>query len=426
VTVCLAADGRSDPVVKLALLGAMTVFIVGCVFSIGGLADGRDWGDVNHYQRFGTQVMDGREPYHDFYMEYPPGALPAFVLPATVTDGKEAGAYRFRFKLEMTLLGAAALVAAAAILRLLAASRERTLTALAAIALAPAALGHVFLNRYDLWPALLLVGSLLVLLLSRAAAGGALLGALFAAKLFAPIALPLTAIRLSRTGGERAVGRAAAAFVLVSLLAFGYFTLTAFGGLGFSVKTQLVRHLQTESLGASLLFAADRLGIYHARIIFGAPGSLDLSGTVADTVGVLTTVAAIGAVLAVAAVCARRELGSEGFVVAFVATVVGFVAFAKVLSPQYVVWLVPLVPLVRGRTGAFASTLLLICLVLTQLENYGFTGGHLATWAVWTILLRNVALVALYAQLLRVTARAPRAVPDAAPRSLLAEAPQPS
>src|SRR5205085_7875571 len=137
------------------------------------------------------------------------------------------------------------LVAAAAILRLLAASRGRTLVALVAIALAPAALGHVFLNRYDLWPALLLVGSLLGLLLSRAATGGTLLGTLFAAKLFAPIALPLTAIRLWRTSGERAVVRAAAAFVLVSLLAFGYFALTAFGGLGFSVKTQLQRHLQT-------------------------------------------------------------------------------------------------------------------------------------------------------------------------------------
>jgi Glycosyltransferase family 87 len=412
--------------VKLVVLGALTVFVVACVFSIGGLADSRDWGDVGHYQRFGTQVMDGREPYHDFYMEYPPGALPAFVLPATVTDGKEVGAYRFRFKLLMTLFGVAALVAAAAILRLLAASRERTLAALAAIALAPAALGHVFLNRYDLWPALLLVGSLLGLLLSRAATGGTLLGTLFAAKLFAPIALPLTAIRLWRTSGERALVRATAAFVLVSLLAFGYFALTAFGGLGFSLKTQLQRHLQTESLGASLLFAADRLGIYHTRMISGAPGSLDLGGTVADTVGVLTTVVAIGAVLAVAAVCARRELASEDFVVAFVATVAGFIAFAKVLSPQYLVWLVPLVPLVRGRTGAFASALLLTCLVLTQVENYGFTGLHVATWAIWTILIRNVALVALYAQLLRVTARAPRAAPALRQDRLLAEAPQPS
>jgi hypothetical protein len=394
--------------VRFAVLGAMTVYVVACVFSIGGLADSRDWGDVGHYQTFGTRVRDGREPYHDFYMEYPPGALPAFVLPAAVTGGKQVSAYRFRFKLLMTVCGAGALLAAAAVLRLLAASRGRVVAALAAIAVAPAALGHVFLNRYDLWPALLLVGSLLGLLFSRAAAVGALLGSVFAAKLFAPIVLPLTAIRLWRTSGERALVRASAAFVLVSLLAFGYFALTAFGGLGFSLKTQLQRHLQTESLGASLLLAADRLGIYHARLIAGAPGSIDLGGAVANTVGVLTTVVAIGAVLAVAAVHARGEPALEGFVVAFVATVVGFTAFAKVLSPQYLVWLVPLVPLVRGRAGALASALLLTCLVLTQVENYGFTGLRVATWAVWMILFRNLVLVALYVQLVRGTARASR------------------
>lgn len=112
-----APEPSSMRTVKLVVLGATTVFVVACVFSIGGLADDRDWGDVGHYQTFGARVMDGGEPYHDFYMEYPPGALPAFVLPSTVSDGSEVSAYRFRFKLLMTVCGLAMLLVAAAILR---------------------------------------------------------------------------------------------------------------------------------------------------------------------------------------------------------------------------------------------------------------------------------------------------------------------
>jgi hypothetical protein len=391
-----APKDSSMRTVKFGVLGATTVLVVACVFSIGGLADGRDWGDVGHYQTFGARVMDGGEPYHDFSMEYPPGALPAFVLPSAITNGSEVGAYRFRFKLLMTVCGLATLLVSAAILRRLQASGLRAAVALAAVAVAPAALGHVFLNRYDPWPALLLVSSLLPILMLRAGAAGGLLGAAFAAKLFAPIALPLTAIRLWRTSGRRALVRAAAGFALISLAAFGYFVLTAFGGLGFSLKTQLQRHLQTESLGASLLLAADRLGIYHAHTIAGNPGSIDLAGRIADAVADVSTIAAVGAALTVALAYWRRDDDPERFVIAFAATVAGFTAFAKVLSPQYLVWLVPLVPLVRGRRGVLASALFLGCLVLTQVENYGFTGLRVAPWAVWTILIQNLGLVALY------------------------------
>jgi hypothetical protein len=79
-----------------------------------------------------------------------------------------------------------------------------------------------------------------------------------------------------------------------------------------------------------------------------------------------------------------------------------FVALGKVLSPQYMIWLIPLVPLVRGRRGLAAGALLGAALVLTQLwfpDHYWdlvFTlGGYLTV----LVVARDLVLLALLAVL---------------------------
>ena len=39
-------------------------------------------GDVLLFETYGRAVRHGQVPYRDFALEYPPGALPALVLPA--------------------------------------------------------------------------------------------------------------------------------------------------------------------------------------------------------------------------------------------------------------------------------------------------------------------------------------------------------
>jgi len=77
-------------------------------------------------------------------------------------------------------------------------------------------------------------------------------------------------------------------------------------------------------------------------------------------------------------------------------------AFGKVFSPQFVIWLVPLVPLVRGRRGIAAGGLLASALVLTQLwfpHHYWELADGFAQRESWLLLARNLAIVALAAVL---------------------------
>ena len=107
-----------------------------------------------------------------------------------------------------------------------------------------------------------------------------------------------------------------------------------------------------------------------------------------------------------ATVAAWRLLARSGPVdrdrtlLAVAATAVGFVAFAKVLSPQYLLFLVPLVPLVDSM---IAWGVMLLALGLTQVwarfpEPF-LQITHLGA-VIWAALARNLVLVVLYALLL--------------------------
>jgi hypothetical protein len=89
--------------------------------------------------------------------------------------------------------------------------------------------------------------------------------------------------------------------------------------------------------------------------------------------------------------------GHRDWLVAAAAAVTAFVAFNKVLSPQYTAWLVPLVP----AAGLAASVVLVAVLALTHLEWDRFASGHgsVEHWGQvlsWWILVRDLALVALF------------------------------
>jgi len=351
-------------------------------------------------------MLHGQVPYRDFGVEYPPGALPAFAVPAIGHDGFSL--YNREFQILMALCGVGALLAMTLALRSLAASGERLAAALAFAALAPLVLGSVIVYRYDLWPAALAVAGLAGVLAGRQRLGFASLGLGIAAKLFPAVLLPPALAYVWRTRGRReallCLGVAAAVVAVVILP----FLALAPHGVWTSVERQATRPLQIESLASGVLLAAHQVGGL-AITMESSRGSQNLTGSLPDALGTASSALLVLALLGIWAAAARGPATSERLVRFSAASVVAFIALGKVLSPQFLIWLIPLVPLVRGRRGLVASALLGLALLLTQLWFPIRYWELVAFEAVpsWLVLARDLVLLALLAVLLVPTGTEP-------------------
>jgi hypothetical protein len=365
------------------LLGALAV-------PSGGLFRGAKFRDLHLYRQYGDALLAGHLPYRDVFVEYPPGAIPLFVGPSLAPGG----AYDAIFKILMTLCCVGAIFCVCFALERTDSPAPAIWTAALFLALSPIALGPVSLNTYDAWPAFLTAAAVAALVADRGRLALALLGVAAAAKLYAVLLVPVALVWLWRERGRRRALQSLAVFAAVAAVLVVPWLALSPGGVWDSVDAQVGRGLHTESLGASILLAGDRVGWYEAHVVSTTPAiSRDVAGDFPRAIAAASAVLAVLAALAPAFVLLRRRV-SPGL--AFATSVAGFLAFTKVLSPQYVVWLIPLVPF-----GGIAAMLLLLA-ALGLAQSWYFHYHDL--WAVgpqaWTVLARNVVLLALYALLL--------------------------
>jgi hypothetical protein len=365
------------------LLGALAV-------PSGGLFRSAKFRDLHLYRQYGDALLAGHLPYRDVFIEYPPGAIPLFAGPSLAPHG----AYDAIFKVLMTLCCIGAIWCVCFALERNGSAPAAIWVAALFLALSPIALGPVSLNTYDAWPALLTVAAAAGLVAGRGRLALGLLGAAAAAKLYAVLLVPAAVVWLWRERGRRVALQALGVFAGVGAALVVPWVVLSPGGVWDSLHAQVARGLHAESLGASILLAADRAGWYGAHVVSTAPAvSRDLAGDGPRAIAAASACAAVLAALVPAVVLLRRPV-SPGL--SFAATVAGFVAFTKVLSPQYVVWLIPLVPF----GGIAAMVLLLVALALAQSWYFHYHD----LWAVgpqaWTLLSRNLVLLALYAVLL--------------------------
>ena len=293
--------------------------------------------DFGYLAADAAALLDGQLPYADRAFEYPPLAAPIVALPGVFGTGYDG--YRLALA-AITLAFALAVVWGCA--RLAHASGGRVRIAVAAAALAPLLLGAVVRAHFDMAAVALVVWALVAVLEGRPRIGLALLGAGAMTKVFPLAAAPVALAWLAARGGRRALGPAAA---LAGVLAAGVAVAVALSPSGALdvVRYHLDRPPQVESTPAVAMLAIDALGGHGATVARGF-GSHGVTGYPARALAGGLAAVGIGAVALLAARAWARPtprvlvLGSLGSVAAFA-------AFGKVLSPQFAIWLVPLLAL---------------------------------------------------------------------------------
>jgi uncharacterized membrane protein len=389
---------KPKPALRAALV-AIPVYLAACAVPDGGLFRAARFRDVHVYQGYAEKLLHGALPYRDVFVEYPPGAFAVFLPPAAFG----ADHYNAAFKALMVLCGAATIVLVALVLAELGASQRQIWVGVGLLAVSPVALGPISLNTYDAWPALLTVLALWLLLRGWELPAFAVLGLAVSAKVYPLVLVPLAAWFVWRRAGTRRVLIAFGLLVVVAAAAVAPFAAYAPHGVYESFRSQASRGLQIESLGASALLVLDRLGLYDARVVetTGVAGR-NLAGGAADAVAVLLLVLEVLAVVTVWVLYARARDLRSSLPVAFAAAVAGFLAFTKVFSPQYLVWLLPLV-VAAGNVLAIA--LAAVAVVLAQVWFFHYGALFRLEWPVWLLFARDLAMVALYLALAASLAR---------------------
>jgi uncharacterized membrane protein len=348
--------------------------------------------DLFVYRSSAVPVTGGALPYRDVAFEYPPLAAPAIALPGLPGTGEEA----FRWAFALWTLGAAIAVVllCGALARATGGDARR---AMLAAALMPVLCGALIRTHFDLFPVALLLAGLLLLVRDRPRAGLAVLGLGAMTKAFPLVAVPVALAWLVARGDRRAAWQGALACAAVIAVLAGAAVAASPGGALDAVRYHLDRPVQVESSPALVLLGLDAVGAGEATSV-ASYRSDGLLHPAADAVTSLFVTLLVGLV-ALLSVAAGRRPEPRQLVLATLAACAAFALLGKVLSPQFVIWVLPLGALAFAWRMYALTAAALAAALLTQLEfpSHYFDVVAREPLAVAVVAARNVALLAVLA-----------------------------
>jgi Gpi18-like mannosyltransferase len=346
--------------------------------------------DVKLYEGVAADLQQGVVPYRNRVLEYPPYSIPIFVAPALF----KALDYSFVFQ----LFACAADVCIKCLLLAIGLRSNSGLKALLPLvyySVGVLCLRYFYLQRYDVFAALAAFAAVAAFSSKKTMLAGFLLAIATGLKLYPVILFPALAVICWRNQGlKRFLAGAALGVLPLGILSFRF---PWWNFLDYHSQ----RGIQVESLYASALWLLHLAGVTSFNWEQGH-GCLELHGSLATHVlpwaRALFFLMVIVSIVWACRVASRRRAFSAAFLSRLsLLPLSAFVAFNQVLSPQYLIWLLPFAGLASLEGKQRVAVIMLLATCLTPMvfpSEYYHTGLHLPETIM--LLIRNLALIWLW------------------------------
>ncbi len=374
-------------------LAAAVVYYI--IFVLSGITS-----ETVLYFGYAEAMVSGQMPYSGFDAEYPPMGMALILIPRLFSFNELSYQIAFGVMMFLFLLAGAYFVHG-----ICSEFSPRPARCVDLYLLFCLILIDFVLDRYDAAPMVMALGGLYFLLKGRDGVGWVLIALGTMAKLYPAILAPILMIWMIRRGrtGDAAKGLGICmAVCMVCMLPFLIAEpSTAFSFMGYHAE----RGLQVESVTAGFIMVLSELGLTDITFMFEY-GSDNIYGSLpeaaADLMIPLLAVALIIIYAVFYAILGKKEGECHGTVItACFAVTLAFMVLNKVLSSQYLVWIIPyavmLWAMLPASAGKRASWMFILAVGLTQLNmvvNYALrTGSDFSAVGIMVIFLRNIVLL---------------------------------
>jgi len=351
-------------------------------------------------------VALGQLPYQDFAVEYPPLALVFLTLPRLIAPNPAT--YANVFAIEILLFNLLGLLLISALARRLNLSLWKTL---AIYTLALLAIGPIIAHRYDLIPAIIVLLALYTFSQGKHKTSWALLAVGMMTKIYPVILAPIFLLYHWRHRQNRQAIVGVATFAITTMAIVVPCLLLSPDGFWNSLSYHAQRGLQCESTYSSFLLLGQMLGLTSVEMEFSF-GSLNVTSPLADVLAKVSPLVMLFSLVAVywffyktqikrAVVQQTPSLINQPDTARIVSysllAMLAFIITNKVLSPQFIIWLYPLIPLVVGRWRRTSWLMFILIGLMTYLvyplAYDGIRQGHPLVTSI--LFMRNVSLITL-------------------------------
>jgi hypothetical protein len=364
-------DRRQQRHIIAALFMVLQAAVWLLLFQVGWYGE-KTITDTPVYYDYAGRVAGGEVPYRDFASEYPPVAMLLFSLP-WLFSGRSYGAFVFWFEVEMLLFSCGIIYLLSLVAERLYHSNARVILTLGLYTLFILSLGSIVQARFDIAVACLMLAAVAMFVTERPLSAWALLGLGVMTKIVPVIIAPLFLVAHWRRRQWGDLWRGPAVALLAAVVVALPFLLAAPGGLADSFLYHAERPLQIESSWASPLLLAHSFAGYEVRIM-NSFGSHNVFASLSDGFALASGPVTALLLLIVFYMYSRRGFERDGVwrresLVLFTAVSLAlFISGGKVFSPQYMIWLLPFIPLLASRESPWPGAIFWAALVLTQWE----------------------------------------------------------